>query len=149
MINRHIVALVLSTAVAVSASVTASADEAIPNLVGSWTGTFTGGVRLGGGDLAPADPTPTFVHEGMNRQYVLKIEQQQGRGLIGTWSSTKGGERIQGVIRLDNQTVLLVDPDSYLTARILSPNEIELCNQTTNAKDRFAFCFRLRRSQAD
>jgi hypothetical protein len=142
---RHIAIPVLWAAVAVASLVSARADEAVPNLVGSWTGTFTGGVRLGGGDLAPADSTPNFVQEGMSRQYTLKVEQQQGRGLMGTWSSTKGSERIQGVVRLDNQTILFVDPDSYLTARILSPNEIEMCNQTTNGKDMFAFCFRLRR----
>jgi len=122
----------------------ASADD-IPNLVGTWTGTFTGGVRLGGGDLSPTDAKPTFVHEGMNRQYTLSINEQQGRGILGTWSSVKGSERIQGVIRLDNQTVLFVDTDSYETAKILSANEMEFCNQTTNGKDMFAFCFLLKR----
>src|SRR5262245_23406298 len=78
----------------------ASAADAIPNLVGTWTGTFTGGVRLGGGDLAPADAKPTFVHENMNRVYTLKINEQQGRGMIGTWSSVKGSEAIQGVVRM-------------------------------------------------
>jgi hypothetical protein len=60
-----------------SGTASASADD-IPNLVGTWTGTFTGGVRLGGGDLAPADTQPTFVHEGMNRQYTLSINEQLG-----------------------------------------------------------------------
>jgi len=123
----------------------ASAEDAIPNLVGTWSGTFTGGGRLGGGDLAPADAKPTFVHEDMKRQYTLKIDEQHGRGMIGTWSSVKGSERIQGVVRLDNQTVLFVDTDSYETAKILSANELEFCNQTTNGKDMFAFCFLLKR----
>jgi hypothetical protein len=121
------------------------ADNVIPNLIGTWTGTFTGGVRLGGGDLAPTDPKPTFVHEGMNRSYTLKIDEQQGRGVIGTWSSSKGGERIQGVVRLDNETVLFVDEDSYLTAKVLSSTELEFCNQTTNGKDMFSFCFLLKK----
>jgi hypothetical protein len=129
----------------VSGIASASAEDAIPNLVGSWTGTFIGGVRLGGGDLAPADTQPTFVHEGMDRQYTLSINEQQGRGILGTWSSVKGSERIEGVIRLDNQTVLFVDTDSYETAKILSANELEFCNQTTNGKDMFAFCFLLKR----
>jgi len=140
-IRAHFVALALLAGSAIGA--TAQSD--IPNLVGTWTGTFTGGVRKGGGDLAPADATPTFVHEGMNRVYTLKIVEQNGRGIVGSWSSVKGSEDIQGVIRLDNQTVLFVDPDSYQSARILSPSELEFCNQTTNAKDRFAFCFLLKR----
>jgi hypothetical protein len=123
--------------------IASTSAEDIPNLVGTWTGTFIGGV--GGGDLAPADTQPTFVHEGMNRQYALSINEQQGRGILGTWSSVKGSERIEGVIRLDNQTVLFVDTDSYETAKILSANEMEFCNQTTNGKDMFAFCFLLKR----
>jgi hypothetical protein len=134
-----------AVAMLVCSTIGAAAQGDIPNLVGTWTGTFTGGVRKGGGDLAPADATPTFVHEGMNRAYTLKIVEQNGRGIVGSWSSVKGSEDIQGVIRLDNQTVLFVDPDSYQSARILSTSELEFCNQITNAKDRFAFCFLLKR----
>ena len=136
---------VLGAVIAFGVSGIAAADGAIPNLVGTWTGTFTGGVRSGGGDLAPADSKPTFVNENTNRVYTLKIDEQQGRGIIGTWSSVSGSERIQGVVRLDNQTVLFVDTDSYETARVVSANELEFCNQTTNAKDMFAFCFLLKR----
>ena len=107
-------------------AVQAASESGVPNLLGTWTGTFTGGVRFGGGDLAPTDAKPTFVHEGMNRQYTLKIVEQNGRGIRGTWSSVKGSEDIQGVIRLDNQTVLFVDPDSYETARILSPGRTRI-----------------------
>ena len=142
-VRRAIV--VVGAALAFGVSGFAAADDAVPNLVGTWTGTFTGGVRSGGGDLAPADPKPTFLHENMNRSYTLKIDEQQGRGLIGTWSSVSGSERIQGVVRLDNQTVLFVDTDSYETARVVSPTELEFCNQTTNTKDMFAFCFLLKR----
>ena len=142
-VHRAIIAV--GAALAFGVSGIAAADDAIPNLVGTWTGTFTGGVRSGGGDLAPADPKPTFVNENMNRVYTLRIDEQQGRGIIGTWSSVSGSERIQGVVRLDNQTVLFVDTDSYETARVVSANELEFCNQTTNAKDMFAFCFLLKR----
>lgn len=137
--------VVLGSTLAFDVSGIATAADAIPNLVGTWTGTFTGGVRSGGGDLAPADPKPTFVDERMNRLYTLKIDEQQGRGITGTWSSVSGSERIQGVVRLDNQTVLFVDTDSYQIAKIISANELEFCNQTTNSKDMFAFCFLLKR----
>jgi hypothetical protein len=138
-------AIVVGVALAFGVYGIAAAEEAIPNLIGTWTGTFTGGVRSGGGDLAPADTKPTFVHDNMNRLYTLKIDEQQGRGITGTWSSVSGSERIQGVVRLDNQTVLFVDTDSYQTAKVVSANELEFCNQTTNTKDVFAFCFLLKR----
>lgn len=82
--------VVLGSALAFDVSGIATAADAIPNLVGTWTGTFTGGVRSGGGDLAPADPKPTFVDERMNRLYTLRIDEQQGRGITGTWSSVSG-----------------------------------------------------------
>jgi hypothetical protein len=100
-------ALIVAAALLTYCGVEATADSAVPDLLGTWTGTFIGGVRLGGGDLAPADATPTFVHEGMNREYTLKIVEQNGRGILGTWSSVKGSEDIQGVIRLDNWTIRL------------------------------------------
>ena len=139
------VIIALCALVALGISDAARGQDAIPKLTGTWTGTFTGGVRFGGGDLSPADPKPIFVSEALKRQYTLKIDEQQGRGVLGTWSSTSGSQPIQGVIRLDNRTVQLVDTDSYLTATILSANELEFCNQTTNDKDRFAFCFLLKR----
>jgi hypothetical protein len=139
------VVAVLGALVAFGVCGAASAQDAVPKLIGTWTGTFTGGVRLGGGDLSPADAKATFVSEALKRQYTLKIDEQQGRGIVGTWSSANGSEPIQGVIRLDNQTVLFVDTDSYLTAKVVSANELELCNQTTNGKDRFAFCFLLKK----
>jgi hypothetical protein len=48
--------VVLAAALAFGVCGIANAEDAIPNLTGTWTGIFTGGVRLGGGDLA--QPTP-------------------------------------------------------------------------------------------
>src|SRR5215213_7932613 len=78
-VGRAIV--VIGAALAFGVSGIAAAEDAIPSLVGTWTGTFVGGVRSGGGDLAPADSKPTFVNENMNRVYTLKIDEQQGRGV--------------------------------------------------------------------
>ena len=71
-------------------SVTPAIAEDAPDLTGKWTGVFTGGVRFGGGDLAPADETPTFVHPEGRPEYTLTIEKQEGRGLMGTWGSVDG-----------------------------------------------------------
>lgn len=122
----------------------AMAEEAAPDLKGKWTGTFTGGVRFGGGQLAPTDTNARFVKPG-ERDYTLAIDEQDGRGLKGTWSSVNGSEPLQGVIRLDNKTILFVDEDSYLHGMVISATEIELCNQTVNTTDRFSFCFLLKK----
>ena len=122
----------------------ALADDAVPDLTGKWTGTFTGGVRYGGGQLGPADQKANFVHPG-DRAYTLTIDKQDGRGFTGSWSSVLGSEDMQGVIRLDNKTLLIVDTDSSETATLLSATEMEFCNHTVTTSDRFSFCFLLKK----
>ena len=122
----------------------ALADDAVPNLVGKWSGTFTGGVRYGGGQLGPTDKTAVFVHPG-DRTYTLTVDKQDGRGFTGSWSSVLGSEDMQGVVRLDNKTLLIVDTDSTETATLLSATEMEFCNHTVTATDRFSFCFLLKK----
>lgn len=142
MLSRILSAVVAAGLVASAAP---SFAEDVPDLTGKWTGAVTGGVRFGGGDLAPADETPTFVHPAGRPEYTLTIEKQEGRGLMGTWGSVDGSETIQGVIRLDNTELLLVDEDSFFHARLLSAAEMEFCNQTLALNERFSFCFLLRK----
>jgi hypothetical protein len=140
MIGKIVLAALLTGAIAGPAL----ADDAVPNLVEKWTGTFTGGVRYGGGQLAPADQAADFVHPG-DRTYTLAIDKQDGRGFTGAWSSVLGSEAMQGVVRLDGKTLLIVDTDSSEVATLLSPTEMEFCNHTVNTSDRFSFCFLLRK----
>lgn len=126
-------------------SVTPAIAQDAPDLTGKWTGAFTGGVRFGGGDLAPGDETPTFVHAEGRPEYTLTIEKQEGRGLMGTWGSVEGSETIQGVVRLDNTELLFVDEDSFFHGRLMSATEMEFCNQTIAINERFAFCFLLKK----
>jgi hypothetical protein len=126
-------------------SVTPAIAEDAPDLTGKWTGAFTGGVRFGGGDLAPADETPTFVHPEGRPEYTLTIAKQEGRGLMGTWGSVDGAETIQGVLRLDDTELLFVDEDSFFNGRLVSATEMEFCNQTIALNERMALCFLLRK----
>jgi hypothetical protein len=132
-------------AAGLAVSLTPAIAEDAPDLTGKWTGAFTGGVRFGGGDLAPADETPTFVHPEGRPEYTLTIEKQEGRGLMGTWGSVEGSETIQGVLRLDNTELLFVDEDSFFSARLVSATEMEFCNQTLALNERFAFCLLLKK----
>jgi hypothetical protein len=126
-------------------SVTPAFAQDAPDLTGKWTGAFTGGIRFGGGDLAPADETPTFVHPEGRPEYTLTIEKQEGRGLMGTWGSVDGSETIQGVVRLDNTELLFVDEDSFFHGRLVSATEMEFCNQTIALNERFALCLLLKK----
>jgi hypothetical protein len=142
MSSRLICALV---ALGLGLSVTPAIAQDAPDLTGKWTGAFTGGVRFGGGDLAPGDETPTFVHAEGRPEYTLTIEKQEGRGLMGTWGSVDGSETIQGVVRLDNTELLFVDEDSFFHGTLLSATEMEFCNQTIAINERFSFCFVLKK----
>ena len=75
----------------------------------------------------------------------MTIDKQDGRGFTGSWSSVLGSEDMQGVIRLDNKTLLIVDTDSSETATLLSATEMEFCNHTATTSDRFSFCFLLKK----
>ena len=136
--------IVLSAMLIGATTGSALADDAIPDLVGKWTGTFTGGVRHGGGQLGPANEGADFVHPG-DRTYTLAIDKQDGRGFTGTWSSVLGSEEMQGVIKLDNKTLLVVDTDSTELGTLLSPTEMEFCNHTVSPSDHFSFCFLLKK----
>lgn len=122
-----------------------SVAQDVPDLTGEWTGSVTGGVRFGGGDLAPADVTPTFVHPEGRAEYTLTIAEQDGRGLMGTWGSISGSEAVQGVIRLDNTELLFVDGDSFFQGRLISATEMELCNQTIGPDKLFSLCVILKK----
>lgn len=119
---RSIFALAALALAACSATATA---EEVPNLVGTWSGHIVGGARFGALNHDPAVKDPVFADH--NRQWTLTIEKQDGSGLIGTWSTKTKSEKLVGVIRRDNVTVLLADEDNTFDARLLSANEMELC----------------------
>lgn len=131
-------------ALALGSAAPAMAEDAPPDLKGAWTGTFTGGVRQGGGLLYANDPNARFVKPG-EATFNLTIERQEGRGFMGVWAGPSGSQPVQGVIRMDNKTLLMVDPDSLLEATLISPNELEFCNHTVSERDHFSFCYLLKR----
>lgn len=119
------------------------AQDGVPDLIGDWSGTGWGVVS---GNLPhhrkPA-PEPRFKEGKMI--FTVKITQQQGRGLIGTWNSPNFSERLIGVIRADNKTVHFVDEDSHFSGIIRSDNEIEVCLQESQEDSMVATCYVLQR----
>lgn len=105
-------------------SVTATAQE-VPNLVGTWSGHIVGGARFGALNHDPAVKDPVFADR--KKEWTLAIEQQDGSGLIGTWSTKTKSEKLVGAIRQDNVTVIFADEDNTFDARLFSANEMELC----------------------
>lgn len=114
-----------------------------PNLVGTWSGSIVGGARFGELKHDPAQKEPVFADR--TKVWTLAIEQQEGTGLMGTWSSERKTEKIVGVIRQDNVTVLLADEDNIFDARILSADQLELCALEASPAT-IAVCYLMKRN---
>lgn len=119
----------------------ASADEAVPQLTGTWKGTNTGGARYGAATHGKFLETPTFTEP--TQQWTLVVEKQEGRGLIGTWSGSAKVEKMLGAIRADNKTVVFADEDTYHSAILLSDRKMELCGQEAVENEIIAVCWEL------
>lgn len=136
-----------ATALGLAAAVIAGAaiaQGAPPDITGKWTGTYTGGVRSGGGDLHAAYDLPKFVEAG-DITFTLSVDEQEGRGFTGTLGADFGTQALQGVIRMENKTLLIVDEDISLTATLFSDSEMEFCSHSANESERLTTCLLLTR----
>lgn len=100
----------------------ATADEAWPDLTGTWTGTTEAVVR--------GDP---LHHEGGQEPYLsdtvftMTIDGQEGRRFWGNVVSEEGGEPMVGVIANDRSTIYAADLDGYSFITLVDENTIDLC----------------------
>lgn len=137
--------LSVSATALTACTVTAVAEET-PNLIGKWSGKIVHGARFGALNHDPAETVPVFADR--NKEWTLTIEKQDGSGLIGTWSTKSKTERLVGVIRTDNVTVLFADEDNIFNAQLLSSSEMELCAQEGAANKggaTIAVCYLMKR----
>jgi hypothetical protein len=117
------------------AAVPATAETAIPDLRGTWTGQSES-IVLGRGnphhrDQRAAEPRLSSV------AFTMTIDKQEGRRFSGTFSSPKGTEKIIAVVSRSG-TILLVDDDGYTLGTMLAPNRMELCYMLQSPATRLA-----------
>jgi hypothetical protein len=122
------------------AAVPATAETAIPDLRGTWTGESES-IVLGVGNhhhraKATAEPRLNSV------AFTLNVDKQDGRRISGTFSSAKGSEKIIAVVSRSG-TVYLVDDDGYSFGTMLAPNRMELCYMLQSPATRIASCVEL------
>ena len=138
-IRSGLIVTLLSAGVLPVLSAQAPAQGDVPDLTGSWSGKGWGVVY---GNLPhhqkPA-PEPRFKQGKMT--FTVKITQQQGRALMGTWYSPNFSEKLIGVIRSDNKTVHFVDEDSHFNGFIRSDKEMEVCVQESHDDSMVATCY--------
>lgn len=142
MSNSDFLPIILASAWILAAVSAAANAQEVPNLVGTWSGTIDGGARFGALNHDEPEKEPVFADR--TKVWTLVIEKQDGTGLIGTWSTKTKTEKLAGVIREDNVSVLLADEDNTFDARLTNQNEMELCALHAGAAT-IAVCYRMRR----
>lgn len=143
---RH---LVLVSALLGTALATAHAQDAIPDLRGTWTGKGKA-VVFGNNPHHPGSQTtaePPRVHE-IETTHV--VEGQDGRLAWGHSSSTTADtkEPFAWAISADNETVVGADPDGYFQITLLSADQMEKCylqNENGPTHSIVATCYTMNR----
>ena len=105
----------------------ALATNEVPDLAGNWTGVAVGIIRGPSDFVKDISAEETRFSPVMN--HTLVIEEQKDRRFVGERIRTykpENSEVILGVVGFDNQTLYMVDKDGYISARLLSPTEMEL-----------------------
>jgi hypothetical protein len=115
-----------------AAAGSAAAQDAIPNLKGSWTAT-TKAIVLGTSGHHLGSETPDQPPRIREVAFTFNVEGQEGRNIWGTLASPTARERFVWAISHDNRTLLGSDRDGTFLNRLLEPNKLEICyTQTDN-----------------
>jgi len=130
----------IATFAALTASTSAMAEVAIPDLRGTWKGQSET-IILGGGNShhdagSAAEPRLNSV------AFTMTIDKQDGRRLSGTFSSPRASEKVIAVISRTG-AIYLVDDDGYNVGTMLAPNRMELCYLMQSPASRISSCTEL------
>ena len=131
-------AALFTTVLVLSTTGRAAAQQAMPDLRGTWKGQSESVVRSGGGNTHHA-VTGTAEPRFTSVPFTMVIDKQDGRRFSGTFSSSSGTETVIAVIS-QSGTIYMVDDDGYLVATMLAPNRLELCYLLQSPSSRIASC---------
>jgi hypothetical protein len=136
--------LACMSVLAVLATAPASAETAIPDLRGTWTGESES-IVLGRGNphhSGKQSPEPRLS----NVAFTMTIDKQDGRRFSGTFASTRGTDKIIAVVSRSG-TIYMVDDDGFSFGTMLAPNRMELCYLLQSNAARVASCTELTKRQ--
>ena len=119
----------------------ASAQTAVPDLKGSWSGTAEIVHRSDVAEHIAPSAKPAFV----TLPFTITIEQQEGPGFAGTLASARASDPLIGRIRSDGRRLHMVDDDGTLTGELLGPDEMELCRTEVTPHSMNVYCATLTR----
>jgi hypothetical protein len=125
---------------AVLVTVPATAETAIPDLRGTWTGESESIILGRGNPHHRAKPT---TEPRLNSvAFTMTIDKQDGRRFSGTFSSARSSEKVIAVVSRSG-AIYLVDDDGYSVGTMLAPNRMELCYMLQSPATRVASCVEL------
>jgi hypothetical protein len=141
--------IVFAVALLCAAAISARAQDAIPDLKGTWSGKgksiVFGTHAHHPGSQSPADPPRVRDIEATHT-----VEGQDGRLAWGRSSSAVADtkEPFAWVIASDNKTIVGADMDGYFRITLVAPDRIEKCythNGTSPTRSIVATCYMMDR----
>ncbi|HEV8354967.1 MAG TPA: hypothetical protein VGR24_12355 [bacterium] len=122
-----VVAALLIAAIAIFAVTKYSGAQGVPNLKGTWSGTFRS-VIYGSNVHHPGSQTIASPPRVRSIRFTFDITGQDGRLLWGTSrSSASPKEPFAATMTADLNTILGADTDGLFGMRVISQRRIELC----------------------
>jgi hypothetical protein len=145
MMRRLVLALVVLGAAAISTQ----AQNAIPDLKGTWSGKGKALV-FGTNPHHPGSQTATDAPRVRDIEATYTVEGQEGRLVWGRSASTAADtkEPFAWAIASDNKTIVGADMDGYFRITLVGPNRMEKCythNGTSPSRSVVATCYMMDR----
>jgi hypothetical protein len=136
--------LVFALALLVAAATAARAQDAIPDLKGTWSGKGKS-IVFGTNPHHPGSQTATDPPRVRDIEATYTVEGQEGRLVWGRSASTAANtkEPFAWAIASDNRTIVGADMDGYFRITLVSPDRIEKCythNGTSPSRSIVATC---------
>jgi hypothetical protein len=119
----------------------ATAQTAVSDMRGMWKGESET-IILGTGNPHHAAATAGAEPRLNSVPFTLTVDKQDGRRFSGTFSSTRGNDKVIAVISHAGP-IYLVDDDGYSIGTMLAPNRLELCYMLQSPVTRVASCTEL------
>jgi hypothetical protein len=141
--------LVFALALLGVAATVASAQDAIPDLKGTWTGKGKA-IVIGNNPHHPGSQTAADPPRVRDIEATHVVEGQEGRIAWGRSSSTVADtkEPFAWAIASDNKSIVGADMDGYFRITLVSPDRMEKCyvhNGTSPTRSVVATCYMMDR----
>src|SRR6201984_2430362 len=125
------------TVAALTAATAGAAQNAVPDLRGTWKGESES-IILDGGNAHHA-MTAANEPELRSVAFTLTIDRQDGRRFSGTFSSARGGTKVVAVMSRSG-TIFLADAEGFSNGTMRAPDRMERCYLKHGPEARRASC---------